>query len=181
MLGFNYRLFNSSNLKLFIIKKTLFLLLKRRQMKTFASVALAALLAIDTHAIQLGETQIVKIIPDEYDTIDFGLDNYGVQSTEVDVSDSTEIVAAALPLIKCVLDNEDEETVKEIVGCILDHECSSGDCDKEEDDVKEKESKDDSDDSEDDSEDSESDKDESEDDTTDSESEDSDNSDDEEK
>ena len=36
-------------------------------MKTFASVALAALLAIDTHAIQLGETQIVKIIPDEYD------------------------------------------------------------------------------------------------------------------
>ena len=81
-------------------------------MKTFASCILAALFAANIQAVKLGETQIVKIIPDEYDLPTLG----GGEAQGKDLVD------VAMPLIQHVLEKEDDDTVKKIVRDILDKE-----------------------------------------------------------
>ena len=85
-------------------------------MKTSATLcALAILLTTDAEAIKLGETQIVKIIPDEYDGI-MGLDKLNqLQSTE-----EKPLVDVAIPLIEHVLENSDDTTIKKVVRDILE-------------------------------------------------------------
>ena len=69
-------------------------------MKTSATLfALAILLTNDAEAVKLGETQIVKIIPDEYDAI-MGLEKLNqLKSTE-----EKPLVDVAIPLIEHVLE-----------------------------------------------------------------------------
>ena len=81
-------------------------------MKTFTSCILAALFAANIQAVRLGETQIVKIIPDEYDMPTLG----GGEAQGKDLVD------VAMPLIQHVLEKEDDDTVKKIVRDILDKE-----------------------------------------------------------
>ena len=81
-------------------------------MKTaFASCILAAICATSVEAIRLGETQIVKIIPDEYDLAGAAGGPQG-----------KELVDVAMPLIQHVLEKEDDDSVKEIVRNILNKE-----------------------------------------------------------
>ena len=90
-------------------------------MKTIATAALAALLAIHAQAIQLtnedATTTVLRIQEEE------------------DQDDSTpELVEAAIPLIECILkDIDDDNTVKEIVSDILD-KAACDDDDEEDDD-----------------------------------------------
>ena len=81
-------------------------------MKTFTSCILAALFAANIQAVRLGETQIVKIIPDEYD-----MPTLGGGETQ-----GKDLVDVAMPLIQHVLEKEDDDTVKKIVRDILDKE-----------------------------------------------------------
>ena len=81
-------------------------------MKTaFTSCILAAICATSVEAIRLGETQIVKIIPDEFDLAGA---TGGPQGKE--------LVDVAMPLIQHVLEKEDDDSVKEIVRNILNKE-----------------------------------------------------------
>ena len=81
-------------------------------MKTaFTSCILAAICATSVEAIRLGETQIVKIIPDEYDLAGAAGGPQG-----------KELVDVAMPLIQHVLEKEDDDSVKEIVRNILNKE-----------------------------------------------------------
>ena len=85
-------------------------------MKTSVKLfALAILLKTDVEAVKLGETQIVKIIPDEYDAM-MGLDKLNqLKSTE-----EKPLVDVAIPLIEHVLENSDDTTIKKVVRDILE-------------------------------------------------------------
>ena len=77
-------------------------------------------MSFNTRALRLEDTAMIMVMPDMPEVPDLpGLDDLFAKD-----NDSSDIVAAALPLIECVLENEDEETVKEIVACVLNHDVS---------------------------------------------------------
>ena len=86
-------------------------------MKTIAT-ALAAMLAIHAQAVQLTDEPSCTVLRIE----------------EEDEQSKLELVEAAVPLIKCVLEDiEDDTTVKQIVSDILDK--ATGDSDDEDQDA----------------------------------------------
>ena len=77
-------------------------------MKSFACVVLTALMSFSSSALRLEDTMNINLSSEVPDV------------SELD--ESSDIVAAAMPLIECVLENEDDETVKEIVAGVLNHD-----------------------------------------------------------